>query len=96
MRLLAKLGQQIDIVVRLEVDPEALMARIAKRFAEEGRADDNPEAYKVRLKAYFDQTAPLLDYYQAKLARVDGMAEIETVARAVKAALANRTASPAS
>ncbi|MBL8536363.1 MAG: adenylate kinase [Hyphomonadaceae bacterium] len=87
--MLAKHGRKIDRVVRLEVDPEKLMQRIAKRFAEEGRADDNPEAYKVRLDAYTAQTAPLVPYYQAqgKLVGVDGMADVETVARAIAAAI---------
>ncbi|MFN3566305.1 MAG: succinate dehydrogenase assembly factor 2, partial [Burkholderiaceae bacterium] len=37
--LLAKHGAKIDVVVRLEVDEQALIERVAKRFAEEGRAD---------------------------------------------------------
>lgn len=88
-RLLARRGQQIDRVVRLEVDSQQLMDRIAKRFAGEGRADDNPEAYKVRLNAYFDQTAPLIPYYQAqgKLVGVDGMAGVEAVADSIAKAL---------
>lgn len=86
---LARRGGQIDRVVRLEVDPQKLMDRVAKRYAEEGRADDNPEAYKVRLDAYLAQTAPLVPYYekQGKLVGVDGMADIETVARAIGGAL---------
>ncbi|MBL8530838.1 MAG: adenylate kinase [Hyphomonadaceae bacterium] len=88
--MLARHGAQIDRVVRLEVDPQKLMDRVAKRFAEEGRADDNPEAYKVRLDAYLAQTAPLVPYYerQGKVRGVDGMADIESVARAIAAALA--------
>ena len=87
--MLAGRGEKIDLVIRLEAEPEQLMARIAKRFAEEGRADDNPESYKVRLKAYFDQTAPLVPYYEAqgKLTPVDGMADVETVAQAIARAL---------
>jgi adenylate kinase len=87
--LLAKKNQKIDQVIRLEVDEGALLARITKRFAESGRADDNPESFKVRLKAYSDQTAPLVPYYQSqgKLAPVDGMAPIEQVASAVAKAL---------
>jgi adenylate kinase len=87
--MLAKHGQQIDRVVRLEVDSQQLLERIAKRFAEEGRADDNPEAYKVRLDAYIAQTAPLIPYYekQNKLRGVDGMAGIEDVAKSISAAL---------
>lgn len=87
--LLARRGQKIDRVIRLEVDSQALMDRIAKRFAAEGRADDNPEAYKVRLDAYTRQTAPLVPYYQAqgKLVGVDGMADVEAVAAAIATAL---------
>src|SRR5581483_4482245 len=33
-------GSQIDLVVRLKVDDEALLQRIAGRFAESGRPDD--------------------------------------------------------
>ncbi|HWA00509.1 MAG TPA: adenylate kinase [Caulobacterales bacterium] len=88
--LLARHGQKIDVVIQLEADAEKLMARIAKRFAEEGRADDNPESYKVRLDAYFGQTAPLIPYYkeQGKLVTIDGMADIETVASDIHRALA--------
>jgi adenylate kinase len=82
-------GRQIDQVVRLKVDDEALMQRIAGRFAESGRPDDNPESFKVRLAAYNAQTAPLLPYYegQGKLTQVDGMGSIDQVAKAIDAAL---------
>ncbi len=88
-RLLAKHGTQIDLVIRLEVDSEKLIERVSKRFAEEGRADDNPDSFRVRLKAYLDQTAPLLPFYerQGKLVGVDGMADIESVARQIAAAI---------
>jgi adenylate kinase len=87
--MLAKHGQQIDRVVRLEVDPQKLMARVAERFAEEGRADDNPESFKVRLDAYLAQTAPLVPYYetQGKMRGVDGMADIASVSRSIANAL---------
>ncbi|MFN3464142.1 MAG: adenylate kinase [Terricaulis sp.] len=87
--MLARHGKQIDRVVRLEVDSQKLMDRIAKRFAEEGRADDNPDAYKVRLDAYIAQTAPLVPYYegQGKMRSVDGMADVETVAKGIATSL---------
>jgi adenylate kinase len=82
-------GRKIDTVVRLKVDDEALLHRIAGRFAESGRPDDNPESFKVRLAAYNDQTAPLLPYYegQGKLVEVDGMGTIDAVAQAIDGAL---------
>jgi adenylate kinase len=87
--LLARRSQQIDLVLRLEVDDAALVARIEKRFAEQGRADDNPDSFKVRLKAYNDQTAPLVPFYkgQGKMVGLDGMASIETVSASIAAAL---------
>ena len=75
----------VDSVIRLKVDDAALIARIEKRFKEEGRKDDNPKSFKVRLKNYNKQTAPLLPYYsaQGKLTEVNGMADIETVASSI-------------
>ncbi len=88
--MLAKLAKKIDRVVRLKVDDEALLERVAKRFADQGRPDDNPESFKVRLDAYNRNTAPLLPYYDDKglLTEVDGMGSIETVAGGIDAALA--------
>jgi adenylate kinase len=62
--MLAKRGQKIDSVLRLKVDEPALIERISKRFAEQGRPDDNPEVFVTRLAAYNAQTAPLLPYYR--------------------------------
>jgi adenylate kinase len=92
--MLAHRGQAIHRVIRLKVDDEALLARIARRFEAEGRPDDNPEAFKTRLVAYNTQTAPLLPFYrgQGKLVEVDGMAPIEGVAQAIDDALEQQPA----
>jgi adenylate kinase len=60
--LMGLYDSQIDVVVSLKVDDSSLINRITKRFKEEGRADDNPESFKVRLNAYNTQTASLLPY----------------------------------
>ena len=88
--MLAGRGGRIDLVLRLRVDDDALLSRVSKRFHEEGRADDNPESFKVRLSAYNAQTAPLLPHYlaQGKLVEVDGMGAIDQVAAEIDAALA--------
>ena len=88
--MLAGRGSRIDLVLRLKVDDAQLVQRVAGRFAESGRADDNPESFKVRLGAYNGQTAPLLPYYQHqnKLVEIDGMGSIDEVAAAIDAALA--------
>jgi adenylate kinase len=87
--MMGRCGSQIDLVIRLEVDEEALKTRVAGRFAESGRPDDNPETFEQRLVAYNRDTAPLLPYYrdQNKLVNVDGMASVEAVSRAIDLAL---------
>jgi adenylate kinase len=53
------------------------------------RADDNPEAVRVRLMAYYRNTSPLIGYYYAKgkLRTVDGLGEIEAIADEIRTAL---------
>lgn len=95
-RLLAAKGLPLDAVVQLKVDEDILLKRIENRVAELAaagqplRADDNPEALKVRLDAYRRQTAPLIDYYGRKgtLKAVDGMAPVDEVTASIAGALA--------
>lgn len=53
------------------------------------RDDDKAETVAARLKAYHEQTAPILPYYQAqgRLAAVDGMAAIDDVTGQLKSLL---------
>ena len=53
------------------------------------RPDDNAEALKQRLMEYYKKTSPLIGYYYAKdkLAVVDGLAEIDAVAKAIAGVL---------
>jgi len=88
-RLLKTRGTQVHKVVRLVVDEDALVARITKRFEEEGRKDDNPETFKTRLEKYNADTAPLIPIYaeQGKLTEVNGMGTIEEVSAGIDNAL---------
>jgi adenylate kinase len=89
--LLAKKHMDLDAIIELKVDENALMSRIENRARETVaaggtvRADDNPEAFKVRLDAYRVQTAPVSAYYASKgtLKTVDGMASIDAVTKAI-------------
>ena len=49
------------------------------------RPDDTPETVEKRLQVYFNETAPLIDYYtQAdKLIEVDGEGDVDEVARRI-------------
>ena len=51
------------------------------------RADDNAETVRARLKAYHDQTAPVITHYRKKgvMESLDGMAAIDDVTAALNA-----------
>lgn len=90
-KLLKSKGRHLDCVIELKVDDSKLVERIETRARETiaaggaVRADDNAEALKTRLIAYYRETAPLLGYYYAHklLKSVDGMAPIPDVARQI-------------
>lgn len=56
------------------------------------RKDDNAETVTARLRAYHDQTAPLLPYYRGRgvLKSVDGMASMDTVYNQILGVLAGK------
>jgi adenylate kinase len=93
--LLARKGMNLDAVVELVVDENALVDRMRKRVAEtlaagrEVRADDNPEAFRTRLDAYRALTAPVSAHYASRgeLKRVDGMKPIDEVSSAIDKSL---------
>lgn len=95
-QLLDSKGTILDAVIELKVDDDALLARIENRARETiaaggtPRADDNAEALKTRLMAYYKETSPLIGYYfaQGKLQTIDGMAPIAEVGRQIDALLA--------
>lgn len=90
-QMLADKGLSLDHVISMEVNEEALFARIEKRAADTGgaRSDDNAETLRKRLDVYREQTAPIIPYYAAKgnLKTIDGMQDIEDVSRALYAIL---------
>jgi adenylate kinase len=79
-RLLAGLGRSIDAVLEFQVpDRDALVARMLKRAAEEGRSDDTLDAIGRRLALYDEQTAPLVEYYRSTRGNVVGVHADRTV-----------------
>ncbi len=53
------------------------------------RPDDNPQTVRERLRVYFTETAPLVDYYDhsGKLLEVDGEGGIDEIGRRIVSAL---------
>lgn len=93
--LLDSKGKSLDAVIEIKVDDTILVSRIETRARETlaaggtVRADDNAEALKTRLMAYYRETAPLIGYYYANrtLQSVDGMAPINDVSTQIEAVL---------
>jgi len=50
-----------------------------------GRTDDNPESIKTRIKAYFDETMPVIEHYkkQNKMLTMDGNMGIEDAGKEI-------------
>jgi adenylate kinase len=83
--VLARIGQPLDVVVKLDVPDEAIVGRCEVRFEKEGRPDDKPETVKKRLGIYAEQTAPVASFYEqrGKLRVVDGDGELDAVTQRV-------------
>jgi len=86
---LAETERPLDAVISLVADTDEVVARLLKRAATEGRADDNEETIRVRLQVYAEQTEPLLEVYRSRdlLVEVDGLGEIGGVTERVFGAL---------
>lgn len=73
----------IDLVIELHVPDEALMDRLLERAKSHPtpRADDTPDTIPKRLKAYHQQTEPILAFYQKRdmLASIDGQGSMDEV-----------------
>ena len=72
--MLERLGKPIEEALHIDVDPEQIIKRIAKRAKEEGRSDDTEKTVRNRMRVYAEQTAPVADYYEERglLTRVLG------------------------
>ena len=80
-KMLAERGQDVSVMVDLDVPEEELMTRLIKRGKDSGRADDNEETIKKRLHVYHSQTAPLIDWYknEKKYQHINGLGTMEGI-----------------
>jgi adenylate kinase len=68
-------GTRLNAVLEFKVSEDLLRDRLKDR----GRADDTEDVILNRMKVYRDETAPLLDYYNADLNTVDAVGTIDEV-----------------
>jgi adenylate kinase len=88
---------ELDHVIELRVAEQILLDRVmarAEQARQQGhavRADDNRDALKIRLDAYNQETAPLIEYYRSKqiLWTIDGLQPIDAVTHNIFKALKN-------
>ena len=79
--MLKERGEEVSVVIGLEVEDDELIKRIIARGKTSGRADDNEDTAKKRLATYYSQTLPLKDFYvkQGKYAAIQGMGTIDGI-----------------
>ena len=81
--MLEALQRPIDAAIYLSIPAAALLERLRHRH----RPDDRPEVVRHRIDVYFEQTAPLIDYYQStgRLLEVDASRSPEEVYASLRA-----------
>jgi len=80
-KILLDLKQTLDFAISLTANEDELVNRLVKRGQDSGRSDDTKEIIQHRQKIYWEQTAPLIDFYKNKnlLKEVDGIGEISEI-----------------
>ena len=84
-KLLDKINQPLDAVLFIDVDYEEIVKRLLGR----GRADDNEETIRNRLRVFEEKTAPLIDYYKRKglLHTVKGTGTVDDISARIRSIL---------
>ncbi|MDD7963255.1 adenylate kinase [Microbacterium thalli] len=85
-------GEELTGVIELVVPRDESIARLSKRAAEQGRADDNEESIAKRLSIYENETAPILDVFRERgiVDQIDGVGSLDEITERITAALAAR------
>ena len=80
-KMLAERGQDVSVMLDLDVPEDELMVRLIKRGKDSGRADDNEETIKKRLHVYHSQTSPLIDWYknEKKYQHINGLGTMDGI-----------------
>lgn len=88
-KMLKARGQEVTIMLDLNVPEEELMKRLIKRGQDSGRADDNEETIKKRLLVYNTQTSPLIEWYknEGKYFHVKGHGVVDDITDQICAAI---------
>ena len=80
-KIMGSFDHCLDRAISLYADEDALVERLVKRGENSGRSDDTSNIIRNRQKIYWQQTAPLLDFYEERglLDNVNGLGEIKEI-----------------
>jgi len=87
--MLARRGEEVSVLLDLQVEEAELVSRLLERGKISGRSDDNEDTILSRLKVYHSQTAPLAEYYlnKGKHVAINGIGAIEEIFSRIKETL---------
>ncbi|XP_059061823.1 adenylate kinase isoenzyme 1 isoform X2 [Achroia grisella] len=69
----------VTAIIYFEASSETLTQRLLGRAASSGRADDNEETIKLRLKTFIDNNELVLAQYPDKLRRINAEASVDDI-----------------
>jgi len=83
--ILSKSGHFLNMAINLIADEDELLNRIIKRGKYSKRSDDISNIIKERQTIYWEQTAPLIQYYEKKniLQNINGVGTIEDITQKI-------------
>lgn len=90
-KILNDKGQDVNIMLNLEVEKNELIERLLERGRISGRSDDNLETIEKRIVVYEERTAPVIDFYKKEgtYQPIKGSGEIDEIFNRISAALDN-------
>lgn len=89
LNFLFKNDRKIDRAIYIKLSEDEAVKRIMVRIQTEHRSDDTPEAIKQRFDIFYNETTPMINYWQqdGTLSEIDGQGSIEEVSLLVAKAL---------
>lgn len=86
---LQKQGRKDFTTLFIDVPKEESLKRLSLRAQKEGRADDTPEKIELRLKQYYKDTLPVIDYLKSRtnFLEINGTQSVEEVTKAINTSL---------
>ncbi|XP_028027767.1 adenylate kinase isoenzyme 1 isoform X2 [Bombyx mandarina] len=77
----------VSVIIYFEASSETLTQRLLGRAASSGRADDNEETIKLRLKTFLDNNDLVLAQYPDKLRRINAERPVDEIFAEVQSIL---------